>query len=364
MSERRDSPPPERWDSPPEDRPRRPNQETPERTDPPPSERRNTPPEDNLCRSNRDAGIEVEPMLRHRDGSKRRRRNPHRQLTIEDYMDYEEAEVDRYSPPAGPATLVREERPGPPVSLGSSTPSGGNRAHDAHSGHPRPSSCRAKRAGARSTPRRAAETTTSSSRPLPTNVEEYARRRTPEEVDPAPPARLEEGTHTPTVTRTQTPAQSPIRSQTPEATTPTEQTGAAHPDGYAFMSNGKIESHEGVFSGFRKRFPNLIPVFAMIDMEPAMAEAFKKKFPGIPVYKCFFHHSQAVLDNAQKKGVALAKNNKRDNPVMHNSLKKCIGIVKLPEEAMERGFKFVTEECEEKFRDGEWDWFNEYLRNQ
>ncbi|KAJ8665507.1 hypothetical protein QAD02_007169 [Eretmocerus hayati] len=81
-------------------------------------------------------------------------------------------------------------------------------------------------ARARSTPRTAAEATTSSSRDAPSCNEQDARRRTPEVVDSIPPARVEERIPTPTVTRTPTPAQSPHRSPTPEATSPTEPAGA------------------------------------------------------------------------------------------------------------------------------------------
>ncbi|KAJ8684823.1 hypothetical protein QAD02_020616 [Eretmocerus hayati] len=53
-----------------------------------------------------------EPMLRHDDASKRRRRNPNRHMTLEDHVDYQ-APVERdYSPPPGPATLA-QALPGP-----------------------------------------------------------------------------------------------------------------------------------------------------------------------------------------------------------------------------------------------------------
>ncbi|XP_018364627.1 PREDICTED: uncharacterized protein LOC108762222 [Trachymyrmex cornetzi] len=79
---------------------------------------------------------------------------------------------------------------------------------------------------------------------------------------------------------------------------------------------------------------------AVVDFEKVEQKALQIVFPNIKIVGCFFHYSQALLDNAKKHKIF--RRNQSDDELERGFIKLMIALVLLPANFIEEGFDLIT----------------------
>ncbi|XP_036138837.1 uncharacterized protein LOC118644410 isoform X2 [Monomorium pharaonis] len=106
---------------------------------------------------------------------------------------------------------------------------------------------------------------------------------------------------------------------------------------YGIMEGRKTENYIDVL----KKVVDIIsltPATAMSDFDKAEQKALKTVFPHAKVIGCYFYYSQALIDNADKRGILKGS----DKELGWDATKLLIYLALLPKQLIEEGFYIIA----------------------
>ena len=96
---------------------------------------------------------------------------------------------------------------------------------------------------------------------------------------------------------------------------------------YCLMSHKDEELYIAVILKLKDFIPQLLPTNIMSDWERGSRNAFRHAYPGIRIYGCWFHYTQAIWRKVQKCGLTSCY---RNNPELALFVQKIMAIPLLP----------------------------------
>ncbi|XP_066583887.1 uncharacterized protein [Prorops nasuta] len=104
---------------------------------------------------------------------------------------------------------------------------------------------------------------------------------------------------------------------------------------WALMKQKQTADYIKIFSFLKSKLQYLQPFTFMADYEKALSNAAEIVFPGIQIYHCYFHYSQALIRKAQNMSLTNRVINKDKYPERYRILKRQILLALLPAKYIE-----------------------------